>query len=364
MKKGQKGYKQLSLEERVRIYSLCEQGHSLRSIAQEIDRDVGTISRELARNRQVFTKEYEPVQAHKISEQRMIQQRTKAPLKNPQVFLYVREHLRLGWSPEAISGRLGIDNPGESITAETIYQYIYGKGKKYKLHKYLTKSHKKRRIKTGRSVHKEQRHSRIPEAISIDKRPTKANNRAQVGHFETDLMEGTRSTKTALSVTVDRKTRYTIISKVHDKTAINKQKVLQNTLKTVQSLRRAGKPIVRSITSDNGSENTNHQKVGQELGADMYFCHPYHSWEKGSVENMIGRIRRYIPKGTSIHTYSREQIQWIENQLNNTPRKCLNYQTPNEVMEAHSNTYKFRKYRKQKERISQSLKVMSVALRD
>lgn len=364
MKKQSKHYSQLSLSERVQIYTLREQGYSMEDIGEQIDRNKATVSRELARNRHSFKKDYEPVQAHTISSTRTRTQRTKAPLKNPQVFLYVRIHIRMGWSPETIAGRLPIDIPGQSITPETIYQYIYGKGKKYKLHTYLTKSHKKRRKKTGRGVHKEKQHSRIPEAISIDKRPTKANNRAQVGHFETDLMEGTREGKTALSVTVDRKTRYAVLSKVPDKTATNKQKVLQITLKTVQSLKRAGKPIVRSITSDNGSENTNHKHVSKELEVDMYFCHPYHSWEKGSVENMIGRVRRYIPKGTSIYQYTSEQLQWIENQLNNTPRKCLNYQTPNEVMEKEANTYKFRRYMKNKEIQTQSLEVMSVALRD
>ena len=283
-------YKQLTLEERERIYALKEQGKSSRKVAKTLGRNHRTIAREWKRNRYAG-QEYIPCKAQDMSSKRAVNQRTKAPLKNPQVFLYVRQKLRdKHWSPEAISGRLQVDIPGESITQETIYQYIYGKGKKYKLHKYLTKSHKKRRIKTGRGVRKEQAHSRIPNAVSIDKRPTKANNRAQVGHFETDLMEGIRSTKTALSVTVDRKTRYAIISKVKDKTAKNKQKVLQITLKTIQSLKRVGKPIVRSITTDNGSENTNHQELSQELKVPIYFCHPYHSWEKGSVENMIGRV--------------------------------------------------------------------------
>ena len=89
----------------------------------------------------------------------------------------------------------------------------------------------------------------------------------------------------------------------------------------------------------------------------IYFCHPYHSWEKGSVENMIGRVRRYIPKGTNLYKYSTEQIQWLENTLNNTPRKCLNYQTPNEVMQQEANKYKFRRYMKNKEAQTQSLEV-------
>lgn len=356
-----KQYKQLTLEERERIYALKEQGKSYRAIGAILRRNHRTIAREYKRNRHKG-QEYIPCKAHKISKKRAIRQRTKAPLKNQEVFLYVRDKLQEQWSPETIAGRIQRDIPHQSISHETIYRYIYGKGKRYNLQRYLVRTHKRRRKKTGRTVQKIQRHSRIPGAVSIDTRPTKANNRSQTGHFETDLMEGTKSTKTALSVTVDRKTRYTILSKVKDKTAISKQNTLHIKLKTVQSLKKSNKPIVRSITQDNGSENANHIHISKALGVDMYFCHPYASWEKGSVENMIGRIRRYIPKGTSIQNYSSLQIQWIENKLNNTPRKCLGYLTPNEVMDKEANSYKFRRFKKKKELSSSQLQFSGGAL--
>jgi len=223
-------------------------------------------------------------------------------------------------------------------------EWVLDKGKKYQLQEYLIRRHKKRRLKTGRTVRKAA--SRIPDAVMIDKRSTKANNRSQVGHFETDLMEGPRSTKTALSVTVERKTRYTIISKIQNKKAETKAKVLTMRLKTLQFLSKSNKPIVRSITSDNGSENTNHKQVSQTLGIDMYFCYPYHSWEKGTVENRIGVIRRYIPKGTTVNKYSEDQLQHLEQKLNTTPMKCLNYQTPEEVFLKEVNRYKFKHYKK------------------
>jgi IS30 family transposase len=337
-------YTQLTLEERERIYGLKEQGKSFREIAKVLDRNHRTVAREYKRNRYAG-QEYIPCKAEKISVNRGVQQRSKAPLKNVETFLYVREKLRVEqWSPERIAGRITIDHPYLSICQETIYQYIYGRGKKYKLEKYLRKRHKRRREKTGRSAQREKSSSRIPDAVMIDKRITKANNRTQVGHFETDLMEGSRGTKTALSVTVERKTRYTIISKVSNKQAHIKEKVLTKRLQTLQSLSKSNKPIVRSITSDNGSENTNHKQVSQTLGVAMYFCHPYHSWEKGSVENRIGFIRQYIPKGTGIHHYSEKQIQWLENKLNNTPMKCLGFLTPTEALLKEVNRYKFKKY--------------------
>src|SRR3989344_4587371 len=162
-------------------------------------------------------------------------------------------------------------------------------------------------------------------------------------------MEGTRSEKAVVSVEVFRKTRYTQLSKLSNKKAKTKQKVLTKKLKVVRSLQKSQRPVVKSITADNGSENTNHKKISKELKTNIYFCQPYHSWEKGTVENTIKRIRRFIPKGTPLEQFSDAQIQWLENKLNNTPRKCLNYKTPNEAFEKEVNSYKFRKYRKSKE---------------
>ena len=341
-------YKHLSLEERVEIYSLKEQKYSYRKIAERIDRDVGTISRELRRNRIYQYKQYKPTKAHEMYWKRAISQRTKAPLKNPTVYLYVRTKLRNDWSPEQIAGRIVRDLPGENISPETIYQYIYGKGKEYKLWRYLPKSHKKRRSKTGRKV-RSKKQSRIPNAVSIDKRANKVKTRRQAGHFETDLMEGTRKSKTVVSVEVERKTRYTLLTKLRNKKAEIKSKKVTKKLKMIKSLSKTRKPVVKTITSDNGSENTRHEEISKELEIKYYFCHPYHSWEKGTVENTIGRVRRYIPKGSNLLYITEEHLQWLENKLNNTPRKCLDYLTPNEAMERETNKYKFRQYKKQKE---------------
>jgi transposase, IS30 family len=342
-------YQHLTLEERERLAVLLSQNYSLRSIAKVLNRKHQTLSRELKRNRRAGT-EYIPCKAHNKAIKRAIKQRTKAPLKNPETYLYVREKLRNDdWSPELISGRIKIDKPHLSICTETIYQYIFGKGKRHKLWKYLDQRHKRRRIKSGRKVNKIKPQSKIPGAISIDMRLKRANNRSQIGHLETDLMEGKRSQKTALSVTADRKSRYINLAKVKNKTAQEKQKVLTLQIKQLQSLKKLNKPIVRSITGDNGSENTSHQQLSNNFGIRYYFCHPYHSWEKGTVENTIKRVRRYIPKGSNIKKFTNGQIQWVENKINNRPMKVLNYLTPNEVMEQETNSYKFRKYRSLKE---------------
>lgn len=345
-----KTYKHLSLAERVEIYSLFKQGVSLRDIAKKTKRNVSTICRELKRNKSRCDMPYKPVKAHQNAIKKAKEQRTKAPLKGPETYLYVREKLKNeSWSPEIIAGRLSLDKPHLSICHETIYQYIHGKGKKYQLWKRLTVKRNKRRVKGGRRVKTDNSPSRIPGAVSILRRPLGVETRRVEGHLETDLMEGPRNNKEVLSVEVFRKTRYSQLSKLVNKKAEVKQKTIIKKLKRLKSLEMSNRPILKSITADGGPENTNHQEISKNLGVKFYFCQPYHSWEKGSVENTIKRIRHFIPKGTSLSRFTHTQIQWLENKLNNTPMKCLKYLTPNEAFEKEVNSYKFRKFKKTKE---------------
>lgn len=321
-------YKQLTLVEREQLYGMQKEGKSLRTIAKWLKRSHSSLSRELRRNikygNEYFRNEYLPSKAQGLAEKRAKKQRYKAPLKNVKIFLYVRTHLREdGWSPEVIAGRLRLDHPEHSICHETIYQYIYAKRTKSRgmdLEQYLTLRRKKRMKQNGRSV---RRHSKIPEAVSIDLRPKIVQKRKQLGHWETDNVIGKQTDKTALSVTVERKTRFTIITKLQDRTAATKTGAL---------ITRLQEYVTRTLTTDNGSENTNHKQIALTLDLAMYFCHPYHSWEKGTVENTNGRIRRYIPKSVSIDPLTDEYIGALEEKLNTTPRKCLQYKTPYEMM--------------------------------
>lgn len=324
-------YHQLTLVERERIYGMLEKGLSLRSIGKRLHRSHTSIVREVRRNiaygNEYFGNTYIPCKAQRLADKRMSRQRRKAPLKNPEIFLYVREHLRMRWSPETIAGRLSVDHPELSICPETIYQYIYAKRtltRGMHLEQYLTLKRKKRMKKLGRSVH---RMGRIPEAISIEKRPKSIDQRKRIGHWETDNVIGAAKDTTALSVTVERKTRYAIITKLKDRTAMTKASAVIGQLQLFPSTAR------RSLTADNGLENAHHQRVTQKTGMPVYFCHTYHSWEKGTVENTNGRIRRFIPKGISMDTISPDSIQAIEDNLNTTPRKCLQYRTPREMMD-------------------------------
>lgn len=325
------GYKHLSLEERERIFAFMKQGLSLRESAKQLGRSHTSLSRELHRNIkygiEYFGNEYIPCKAQGLYKKRVVKQRSEAAWKGSFVYGYIRDGLKKKWSPETIAGRLKLDHPKLSICHETIYRMIYGK--KYhheKLWQQLTLARKKRMKKEGRRV---QRHSRIPEAVSIDKRPKGVLKRKRVGHWETDNMIGKVTDKTALSVTVERKFRITLVNKMTAKTADEKNRVLFTRMAVFPDKLR------KTIAADNGSENTKHKQITESMKMAMYFCHPYASWEKPTVENMNGRIRRYISKGVSIDTISDEEIATIEWSLNNTPRKCLEYKTPYEKLQEY-----------------------------
>lgn len=316
-------YHHLSLEEREKLYAWKEKGLSFRKIGKLLKRNVGTLTREWKRHTR-YGVPYLPCAAHRKAEIEAFKQRYRAPLKNPLVFLYVREHLRGGWSPETIAGRLPLDHPGNTIDDETIYRYVYQRKNRWmKLWENLV-LHRKRRMKTfGRKIWG----VRLSNAFPLEVRPKEANSRSQAGHWETDNMEGKRSDHTVVSVTVDRMMRITRVRKLADHTAAEKARAL-----TDQFLQEDEK-LKKTFTMDRGVENSDHEEVTAVTGMPAYACTAYHSWEKGTVENTIGRIRRYIPKGKSIDGVSQKTLTLIENVLNNTPRKCLGFLTPNEKLE-------------------------------
>lgn len=320
--------------ERELLYGWRKEKVSLREIGRRLGRDHTSLSDELRinktgkgrRSHEYFSQEYLPSLAQEKAEKRSLKQRQKAPLKEVGIFLYVREHLRKPyfWTPDQISGKIKEDLPSKSISVETIYQYIYSKpAKRYKLWELLTCQRRKRMKKNGRTV---QRSGKIPGSISIDLRPEVVSSRSRVGDWETDNLGGKTTDKTALSVTVERLSRLTILTKLTDRLAVTKRDALSRRLGIYPQGARM------TLTTDNGSENSEHKNISEALNLTMYFCHVYHSWEKGSVENMNKRIRRFIPKGTSMDAVSKRKIRQVEWILNNTPRKCLGYLTPREKM--------------------------------
>lgn len=314
-----KKYRQLTLEDRERIAILRAEGRSLRDIAAAIGKSHGTISRELRRN-QVSPQgiNYLPLQAQKTARNRKRSAGQRARLKNDEIRNYVHAKLKLGWSPEQIAGRLKIDHPDQSISHEAIYQYIYGCA--MSLIKHLPRKHRKR----YRKGYKRYVGFRIANRISIDERPAVINEREEFGHWETDSVV-CQGRSAVLNVITERKSRYVQITKLNSKTSQLTRKAICHKLSPYPLLAR------QSITYDNGSETCEHEQTNARLGSCSYFCHPYHSWEKGTVENTIGLIRRYLPKGWDFGRISPQFISQIESALNNRPRKCLSFRTPKEV---------------------------------
>lgn len=319
-------YKQLSSEERDKIAVLRAQGVSFRAIGEAIDRDKGTICRELQRNSAPVYDVYLPHKAEARAKERKHKAGMRPRLKDLMIKRFVIAKLKEGWAPEQITGRLPQVYPSLSISHEAIYQFIYDKTtrKQIDLISCLPRAHKKRKF-FGQGHHHNGSH--IPRRVPLSKRPKYIEKRKQPGHWETDTMVS-RQSKKAIAVSLERSSRLLRINKLSAKESSKLVNALKNQLSRYpQSLR-------RTITYDNGSENVEHQRTNKLLGTKSYFCTPFHSWEKGSVENGIGLIRRYLPKKTDFATISSYRVRKIENLLNNRPRKCLNYKTPSEVFTA------------------------------
>ena len=208
------------------------------------------------------------------------------------------------------------------ICHETIYRFVYlsSLGQQERLWEYLRRAKKRRTHRPGRRSQQ----SPIPNRVFIEQRPVEAQERREVGRWESDSLLYPHGQ--ALNVLVDRFSRFTLVAKLEGRTA--------EATSTALTQRLASRPV-HSLTADNGSENVNHQIVSQTLGVAFFFCHPYHWWEKGTVENMNGLIRRYLPRRTDLRPTTQEELDQIADELNHRPRKCLHYQTPLELLSLH-----------------------------
>lgn len=311
----------LSIDERETIGLLKAQGKSEREIGRVLGRSHTTIGRELENNTPPVNKGY--YLAHKAQEravQRRIQTHRRPRLKNAVIREYVTSKLKMGWSPEQAAGRLPIDCPGQRVGFEAIYQYIYDESPD--LIPYLARSHRKR-FPRGHS--RKHRRSHIPERISLDERPGDVAQRTTIGHWEGDTMVS-RKSKAALQVLVERRSRFAQLTRLNRKTATEMTNAVISRIGVLPAEAR------QTITLDNGSENTEHLDITGAINTRAYFCAPFHSWEKGSVENLAGLVRRFFPKKTDFSLVTPQQIESVEWLLNNRPRKCLNYATPMEVL--------------------------------
>jgi len=318
-----KTYKQLNPNERDILAVLKSKGKSLREIATVLKRSPSSLSRELKRNAPpVYTGYYLAHKAQERTDKRRCESHRRQRLKSHVIRHYVEKRLRLGWSPELIAGRLDVDHPELSISHEAIYQWIYQDATHLILS--LLRAHRKRKHRGYSRKHKK---SHIPERISIKERPQTVLKRLHVGHWETDTISCRKSYQ-AVQVTVERKARYTKMAKLKTKSA------RAMSIALTRRLSRFPINLRLSITYDNGPENAEHMRTNKILGTCSYFCEPFHSYERGTVENTIGLIRRFLPKKTNLAKISQDHLSKIEYWLNQRPRKCLGFKTPAEVLRA------------------------------
>jgi IS30 family transposase len=315
----QKQYQQLTSNERDLIAIHHANGFTMSDIARLLGRNKSTIFRELTRNKSEYSSIYLPIQAHKKAKKRKQLAATKEELKCHKIRHFVANKLKMGWSPQIIAGTLASNPQNQKISHESIYLYLYKK--RPDLVPYLARSHKKR---FKRIPQANKKNNRIPNRIFIDQRPQEINNRSEFGHWESDSVVS-RQSKVALVVSIERITKLVRIKKIKQNKADMFSRTIIHRMKSLPAYAR------RSMTYDNGPENTQHELINDQLHMDSYFCNPYHSWEKGSVENVNGLIRRFLPKKTDFAKITHKRIKEIELLLNTRPRKCLNFKTPQEV---------------------------------
>lgn len=311
---GTRSYRLLLPEEREEIMLGLRVGESIGAIARHLNRASSVISREIRRN-STEDGRYQAFWAHSRSLRRRRASRRRERIADHQLRSYLREKLSQGWSPQQIAGRLRRDLPGKSVSHETIYQYIFTV--EPTLTRYLTCGRKRRR----------RRHSRhgkrimIAQRTPIEQRPQTVNDREEYGHWEGDTAVS-RQSKAALLVLQERKLGLTLLEKLPRCAPPEMNAAVSKRLKDLPASMR------RSITFDNGQENRHHLQLRERLGVATYFCNPYSSWEKGSVENAIGLTRRVWPKKTDYALLDERDIAEVEYLLNSRPRKRFGYLSP------------------------------------
>lgn len=309
-------YSQLTQEQRYHISGLFKAGYAQKNIADEVGVHKSTISREIRRN--CGDRGYRPKQAHQLA----LDKRHHADKHikfTPTLKKLVADKIKLDWSPDQISNYLKKHGIGD-ISHERIYQFLLADKKLGgTLYLHLRCAGKKRKKRYG---YKDRR-GQIKNRVSIEERPSIVDKNQRIGDFEGDTIIGKQQQK-AIVTLVDRASKITRIGRVATKHSDVVADIIIDLLKPM-------KAITHTMTLDNGKEFSAHEKIAKSLGIDIYFAHPYSSWERGLNENTNGLIRQYIKKGSSFEGITDERIAFIEDRLNNRPRKSLGYCTPNEV---------------------------------
>jgi IS30 family transposase len=314
----------LTLAEREEISRAVVAGQSIRSIAKTLGRAPSTVSREIKRNGGQEC--YRASQADQAAWDQASRPKTCKLVENRALAHAVAGRLQMQWSPEQIAGWLKRTYPGDEsfqVSHETIYRslFIQARGA---LKKELVQHLRRTRV-MRRSRHHTQKtddHGRIVDAVSINQRPATAEDRALPGHWEGDLLFGSKNSQ--IATLVERNTRYVMLVKVAGKDTETVVTAL------IKHARKLPQELYETLTWDRGKEMADHKRFTLATDIKVYFCDPQNPWQRGSNENMNGLLRQYLPKGTDLSGYSQAKLNAMARRLNDRPRKTLNYETPAE----------------------------------
>lgn len=313
-------HKQLNLKDRQNIQAHLEDRLSYEEIARRVKRSISTISDEIRRGKTKGVYIAEQAHAKVIVRKRNARFQGMKITHNKELREYVETHMKMDWSPELIVGRINAHETDlPHIGVDAVYKFVrsvHGR----QLEKHLW--YKNKRWKHNRSRVKKEN---LKNRTSIEKRPQYIEKRVQIGHFEGDFIVSGKHSTWVLLVLIERHSRYVLIRRLPNR-------INDCVNQAIVDLRKQVKDF-RSLTLDNDIAFTKHETLALGLNCPVYFCHPFHSWEKGSVENVNRSIRRYIPKGKDMSNYTDLFVQEIQNKLNDRPRKLHNFATPREIME-------------------------------
>ena len=318
----------LSLAEREEISRGLVANLSIRSIAAKLGRSPSTISREIKRNQ--GTKHYRATSADQSAWDRSKRPKFCKLARNRTLRLNVAKKLKELWSPEQIAGWLGREYPEEDhnrVSHETIYKSLYIQARGVLKKELLQHLRTKRTIRRSKhSTMKKSGLGQIKDAVSISERPSSVEDRAVPGHWEGDLIAGSKNSY--IATLVERHTRYVMLAKVQNKDTESVVSAL------IKQSRKLPAELYKSLTWDRGKELADHKRFSLATDIDVYFCDPSSPWQRGSNENTNRLLRQYYPKGTDLSQHSQAQLNKVARQLNERPRKTLEFETPAERFEA------------------------------
>ena len=317
-------YRHLTPKEQFFIYHMRMARWSSARIGRTLGRHRSTIDREVKRNASPWGHYLDDLAQRKTAARR--QAAAHRPCTGDAVLMaHVEAKLQARWSPEQIAGRLKAAPPkhlaGRAVSHATIYRWIWAcPERSERLRTYLRVAWRKRRKSYG----KPSKRGQIPGRVSIDERPAVVDRRERIGDWEGDTVVGKGRSGYVLT-NVERASRYTVARKLDAATADAVEQALYAAMRRLPAEKRL------TETFDNGREFARHESIAARLGLDVYFAHPYSSWERGTCENTNGLLRQYLPKKTDFSGLTDKQLASYVWQLNHRPRKRLNYRTPAEV---------------------------------